>query len=130
VQIFAASTAHHPPTLLQTVPFDRYVWDVFIIGNTGLLASMEWLFPRAARVETGGMIELLVTSEDNAYIYSLSVETLTMRMYHQSFECQEWPLRMTWISGQHGVNSDESLVLVSSRPYKPTVSAGQGSLDE
>ena len=139
VQIFTTSTAHPTPHLLQTIPFGRYACDVFIIGKSERLASMEGLFPPAPPMETGGTLEFLVTSEDNAYLHSLSVETFKMSVYHQSFERHEWPLRvcigssglrMTWISGQDGVDSDESPVLVSSCLYRPTISAGQGSSDE
>jgi hypothetical protein len=94
VQIFSASTASQPPRLIQTAPFGRYAWGVLIIREQDLQSSMEVLSMPASQMETDRTINFLVTSEDNAYLYTLSAATFTMSLYHQRFERREWPLRI------------------------------------
>jgi len=133
VQIF--STTSQPPRLLRTVPFSHYAWDVLIVGQSGPQLPMKGLFMTASYNESDETINFLVTSEDNAYLYSLSLTTFTMSMRHQHFEREEWPLRirigssgrrMFWISGQHADDIEESPILAASRLYRPTTSLVYG----
>jgi len=89
--------------------------------------------------DTNGTIEFLVTTEDNAYLYSLSTDTFTMNVRYGCFERYVWPLcirvgasglRMAWISGQHGTEPDESPTLIASRLHHiPDFGYGQTPSD-
>jgi hypothetical protein len=140
VQIFSSFRVSQHPRLIRTVPFGRYAWDVFIVSGSDVRSSMKGLFMPTSQAETDSTLNVLVTSEGEAYLYILFAATFKMNVYPKYFEGAEWPLRirigssgsrMAWISGQHGINLDELPTLVACRLYRPTTpsSYSQGLSD-
>jgi hypothetical protein len=94
-----------PPLDLQTLPFGRFAWEIFIYEKLNTSPLHEGLFPRQPRsMDADAMVFILMFAKGGIYLYTLSEQPVTSSISFQLRLVGQYDLTRDYIEPAWGLN--------------------------